>query len=81
MTKVLISVSDDLLDRIDRLAKARGSTRSRFFEEAAQHELGWPEPERLDEALARAREALAGYSSFESADLIRRDRDLRDADR
>ncbi len=81
MTKVLISVSDDLLRRIDLRAKVRGTTRSRFFEEAARRELGWPEPERLDKALARAREALAGYGSFESADLIRRDRDLRDADR
>ena len=59
MSKVLISVSDDLLSRIDRRAKARGTTRSRFFEEASQKELGWPEPQVMDEALARAREALA----------------------
>ena len=35
MAKVLISMPDDLLDRIDREARARGSNRSRFVQEAA----------------------------------------------
>ena len=79
MGKVLISVPDDLLERIDREANARGTTRSRFLEEAARRELGWPDPEELDEAVVRAREALAPYGAFESADLIREDREARDA--
>ena len=81
MSKVLITVPDELLGRIDRMAMERGTTRSRFFEEAARHELGWPEPDAMDQALARARESLAPYGDFESADLIRRDRDRRDARR
>ncbi len=79
MAKVLISVPDDLLLRIDREAASRGTTRSRFLEEAAMRELGWPAPEDLDRAVQRAREALAPYGSFESADLIRKDREAQDA--
>ena len=78
MAKVLISVPDELLTRIDREVSARGTTRSRFFEEAARHELGWPEPEQVEAAVKRAREAMAPYGSFDSADLIREDRDARD---
>lgn len=78
--KVLISVPDDLLARIDRESRTRGTTRSRFLEEAAQHELGWPQADSMDAAVKRAREALAGAGPFESAGLIRHDRDTRDAD-
>lgn len=34
MAKVLISLPDDLLERIDREADVRGSNRSRFLHEA-----------------------------------------------
>jgi metal-responsive CopG/Arc/MetJ family transcriptional regulator len=40
MTKVLITVPDELLQRIDGEARARRLTRSAFLEEAARHELG-----------------------------------------
>jgi metal-responsive CopG/Arc/MetJ family transcriptional regulator len=78
MTKVLISVPDDLLLRVDREAKARRLTRSRFLEEAARHELAMPASADIQGAVDRAREALAAWA-FESADLIRRDRETRDA--
>ena len=80
MAKVLISLPDDLLERIDREAKARGSNRSRFLQEAARGHLGWPSAETLGAALKRGREALAGVGSFESADLVREQRMARDAD-
>ncbi len=79
MAKVLISVPDDLLERIDREANVRGTSRSRFLEEAARRELGWPAHEQVEAAVKRAREALAPYGSFDSAELIRRDRDAHDA--
>ena len=79
MSKVLITVPDDLLQRIDREARARKLTRSRFLEEAARRELGWPAADAMDAALERARKALAHAGAFESADLIRRDRDVRSA--
>jgi predicted transcriptional regulator len=79
MAKVLISLPDDLLERIDREAEARGSNRSRFLQEAARRELGWPSADALGAALKRGREALADVGSFESADLIREQRLARDA--
>jgi predicted transcriptional regulator len=81
MSKVLITVPDELLARIDRAAEGRKITRSRFLEEAAEHELGWPAPDALDAAVWRARIALESAGVFESGDLIRRDRESRDARR
>ncbi|MBA2239818.1 MAG: ribbon-helix-helix protein, CopG family [Solirubrobacterales bacterium] len=77
-TKVMISVPDDLLERIDRAAGERRTSRSAFLQEAARRELGWPDPVAIDAALERARAALAGAGRFESAKLIRADRDARD---
>ncbi len=78
VAKVLISMPDELLERVDREAKRRGSTRSGFIQQAAQRELGWPDPATLDAALERGRAALAGVGAFESAEHIRRERDARD---
>jgi HicB_like antitoxin of bacterial toxin-antitoxin system len=76
--KVMVSFPDDLLERIDREADERGTTRSGFLQEAARRELGWPDPAAIDAALARGRAALAGLGSFEAADLIRDEREGRD---
>ena len=81
MSKVLVSIPDDLLEHIDQAARARKTTRSRFIQEAALRELDRPEPAILDAAVARAREALSLAGPFESAELIRRDREARDAGR
>jgi predicted transcriptional regulator len=80
MTKVLVSMPDDLVARIDRAAKARKTSRSRFLQEAAEHELGWPGSDAIEVAVKAAREVLEAGERYESADLIRRDRDERDAD-
>lgn len=77
MAKVMISFPDDLLARIDRAAEQRHSSRSAFLQEAARRELGWPDPGTVDAAIARARAALASAGAFESAALIRAERDAR----
>lgn len=79
MAKVLISLPDDLLERIDREARARGTSRSRFLRDAARRQLEWPSADALGVTLKRGREALAGVGAFESADLIREQRRMRDA--
>jgi predicted transcriptional regulator len=79
VAKVLISMPDDLLARVDREAERRGATRSGFLQYAAQRELGWPEPATFDAALERGRAALARAGAFESAELIREARDASDA--
>lgn len=78
MAKVLISIPDELLERVDREAKRRGATRSAFLQEAAQRELGWPDPVMVDRALERGRAALDGVGAFESSELIRTERAARD---
>jgi Arc/MetJ-type ribon-helix-helix transcriptional regulator len=77
--KVMVSIPDELLERIDREAGERGTSRSGFLQEAARRELGWPDPARVDAALERGRTALAGAGSFEAAELIRDEREDRDA--
>ncbi len=77
--KVMVSIPDELLERIDREAEERGTSRSGFLQEAARRELGWPDPLRVDAALERGRAALAGAGSFEAAELIRAEREDRDA--
>lgn len=79
MAKVMVSIPDPLLERIDRAARRRDTSRSGFLREAALRELGHPDPEAASEALARARAALAGTAPIDSAELIRSERDARDA--
>ena len=81
MAKVMISLPDDLLARIDHEAQRQHSNRSAFIQDAARRALGWPDPAALDSAVARARAALAKAGSFESADLVRAERDARHAGR
>lgn len=78
-TKVLVSMPDELLARIDRETARSGVTRSEFLQEAARQRLGWPDPATIDAALERGRAALQDLGSFDSAELIRADRDARDA--
>ena len=78
-TKVMVSIPDDLLERIDRAAGERHTTRSAFLQEAARRELGWPDPAAIDAALERGQTALAGTGRFEAAELVRAEREARDA--
>lgn len=78
MVKVLISLPDELVAELDAEATARGVSRSRLLQEAAQHELGWPSPAAIEAALERGRRALETAGAFESADLVARDRMSRD---
>jgi hypothetical protein len=82
VVKVLVSLPDELVGRVDRAAAEEGVSRSEFLAEAARHALGWPSRSRMDELLIQARRALASAGSFESSDLIAADRAERDgADR
>ena len=78
MAKVMISLGDDVLERIDREARRRGTTRSALIREAALRELGRPDPELLDAAVARSRARFARAGRFEAAKLVRAERDARD---
>jgi metal-responsive CopG/Arc/MetJ family transcriptional regulator len=75
MAKVLISMPDDLLEDVDRAAARAGTSRSAYLQGAARSALATPSRERIRAALERGRVAMRDIPSFESADLIRRDRD------
>ncbi|OGO59144.1 MAG: hypothetical protein A2V85_07215 [Chloroflexi bacterium RBG_16_72_14] len=79
MSKVLISIPDDLLAEIDRAVDRSGTSRSAFIQNAARDALRVPSHHRIEDALNRARLALRDAGAFESATIIRAARDARDA--
>ncbi len=53
MAKVMVSIPDEVLARIDREVRRRGTTRSALLREAALRELGRPDPAVAAEAIER----------------------------
>jgi hypothetical protein len=75
VAKVMISIPDRLLERIDAHARSRRETRSGFLRRVAERELGEADPRRREEI-----EELLGPPmplGGEAARLIREDRDSR----
>lgn len=74
VAKVMISMPDDLLDRVDACAHANRETRSGFLRRLAERELDaelTQKREELEELLDRATAPMGG----EAAKLIREDRE------
>jgi len=74
MAKVMISVPDDLLERLDAQAKRNGETRSGFLRRLVERELDVGRVRRqqhFEDLLAKAKLPMGG----ESARLIREDRE------
>jgi predicted transcriptional regulator len=78
VAKVMVSLPDDVLARIDDEAERRGTTRSALLREAALRELGRPDPVALEAAVVRSRSRFATAGRFEAAALVRAERDARD---
>jgi hypothetical protein len=77
VAKVMISIPDDLLDRMDAQARANQETRSGFLQRLAERELSTENAQRRQEL-----EELLGppmHLGGDAAELIRQDRnrDLR----
>ena len=77
MSKVMISLPDDLLAEIDAEAKRRSTSRSALLAMAARRELERRDPGAVSAAIRRSQERFRAAGSFESADLVRADRDQR----
>lgn len=79
MAKVLVSLNDALLRRIDRIAKSRGLSRSRYLAELAERDAAHSEgPGTLraaKQALARLDVLFEGGPSEDSTAAIRAERD------
>lgn len=74
VAKVMISMPDDLLARLDAQARANRETRSGFLRRLAERELGVEQAmrrEELEELLDKATAPMGG----EAAKLIREDRE------
>jgi len=77
VTKVMVSLPDDLLAELDAEVKRRSTSRSALLASAARRELARRDPVELAEALERSERRFRGSGSFESADLVRTERDDR----
>jgi metal-responsive CopG/Arc/MetJ family transcriptional regulator len=81
VAKVLVSLSDSLLRRVDRIARARGLSRSAYLAELAERDAARTEgPGRARaarRALSRLDELFAGGPVEDSTFAIRAERDAR----
>lgn len=80
MAKVLVSLNDGLLRRVDRVAKARGLSRSAYLAELAEHDTTRSAPgttRAARRALSRLDELFAAGAGEDSTIAIRRERDAR----
>lgn len=55
MTKVMVSLPDDLLEQVDAEARRRSTSRSALLALAARRELGRRDPQVVAAAVARSR--------------------------
>lgn len=74
MAKVMISIPDDLLTRLDALAKANRESRSGFLRRLAERELGGETGRRRAE-IERLLDLSTAPMGGEAAKLIREDRE------
>jgi metal-responsive CopG/Arc/MetJ family transcriptional regulator len=81
VAKVMISIPDSLLERLDARAKAAGETRSGLLQRLAEQELAGQEQRRREEAKRLMSEIENTFTAdeprFNLTELIREDRDSR----
>lgn len=81
MAKVLVSLNDALLRRIDRIARSRGLSRSAYLAQLAERDAarstGPGATPAAQGALARLDELFAGSPAADSTVAIRAERDAR----
>lgn len=71
----MVSLPDELLARIDEEARRRAVSRSALAAAAARRELDRRDPDALAEAIARSEQRFARSGCFDSAELVRTERD------
>lgn len=77
MSKVMVSLPDDLLAELDAEVKRRSTSRSALLAAAARRELARQDPADLAAAIERSERRFRDAGSFESADLVQSDRESR----
>lgn len=77
MSKVMVSLPDELVRDIDEEARRRSVSRSSLLAAAARKELGRRDPDAVAEAIARSEQRFRSAGAFDAAELVRQDRDSR----
>ena len=77
MSKVMVSLPDELVREIDEEARRRSMSRSALLAAAARRELARRDPTAVAEAIARSEQRFRAAGGFDAADLVRQDRDSR----
>lgn len=77
MSKVMVSPPADLLSELDAEAKRRSTSRSSLLAAAARRELARRDSGRVAAAIMRSERRFESAGTFESADVVRQDRDSR----
>ena len=77
MSKVMVSLPDDLVREIDEEARRRSMSRSALLAAAARRELARRDPEAVAEAIERSERRFRTAGAFDAAELVRQDRDRR----
>jgi len=75
MAKVMISLGDELLARVDAEAKRRKLTRSGLIATALDRELSRPTRQQMEQAIERLQRSFRDVGPFDAAELIRAERD------
>jgi metal-responsive CopG/Arc/MetJ family transcriptional regulator len=70
MSKVMISLPEDLLAELDAEAKKRSVSRSSLLAAAARRELSRRDPAEMADLIARSEQRFRGAVAFESADVV-----------
>jgi metal-responsive CopG/Arc/MetJ family transcriptional regulator len=78
MSKVMVSLPEELLRRIDEEARRRSMSRSALLAVAARQELARRDPGAVLEAISRSERRFRTAGAFEAAELVRQDRDRDD---
>lgn len=77
MAKITVSLPDDLLAQLDAQVNRRSTSRSALLAIAAGRELARQDMADLAAAVERSEHRFRGARSFESANLVRTERDNR----
>jgi len=74
MSKVMVSLPDELVRDLDEEARRRSMSRSALLATAARRELARRDPAAVAEAIARSEQRFRAAGGFDGAELVRQDR-------
>ncbi len=78
MSKVMVSLPEELVQELDQEARRRSVSRSALLAAAARRELARKDPGAVADAIARSEQRFRLAGAFDSAALVRQERGRRD---